>query len=100
MPSPTGVVQDAGVPRIPSMATTHSRHEPNASRLSVAHSFGTAMPASAAARITLVPAGTVTAMPSTISETLASDRTAGVPRSRYSGMMKSFIRQPPPARRA
>ena len=32
MPSATGVVQEAGVPRIPSIWTTHSRQEPKAVR--------------------------------------------------------------------
>src|SRR3546814_5694671 len=50
MPSVAGVVHDAGVPRMPPISTTHNRQEPNASRLSVAHSFGTSTPASLAAR--------------------------------------------------
>jgi hypothetical protein len=41
MPSATGVVQEAGVPRRPSISTRHSRQEPKASTLSVAQSFGT-----------------------------------------------------------
>ncbi len=64
MPSAHGVVQEAGVPGRPSMSTTHRRQEPNASSGSVAQSLGTAMPASAAARMTDVPDGTVTATPS------------------------------------
>jgi hypothetical protein len=59
IPSATGVVQEAGVPRRPSISTTHRRQEPNASTLSVAHSLGTD-PGLGAARITLVPSGTVT----------------------------------------
>ena len=55
-----GVVHEAGVPLRPSISTRHSRHDPNASRLSVAHSFGMSTPASAAARMTEVPSGTVT----------------------------------------
>ena len=41
MPSATGVVHEAGVPRRPSISTRQSRQEPNASRLSVAHNLGT-----------------------------------------------------------
>ena len=43
------------MPLTPSTSTRQSRHEPNGSRLSVAHSLGTSTPASAAARITDVP---------------------------------------------
>jgi hypothetical protein len=60
----TGVVHEAGIPRPPSICTTHNRHEPNGSMLSVAHSLGISMPMLAAARITDVPAGTVTLKPS------------------------------------
>ena len=45
---------------MPSICTRHRRHEPKASSCSVAHSFGILMSASAAARMTEVPAGTVT----------------------------------------
>ena len=76
-----GVVHEAGVPFAPSISTTQSRHDPNASRLSVAHSFGMSMPACLAARITDVPAGTCTAMPSIVTSTVASPRRAGVPKS-------------------
>ena len=55
MPSATGVVQEAGVPLRPSISTRQSRQEPNASRLSVAQSFGTSMPAILAARMIEVP---------------------------------------------
>ena len=41
MPSVHGVVHDAGVPFTPSISTRQSRHDPNAVRESVAHSFGT-----------------------------------------------------------
>ncbi|MNH29656.1 hypothetical protein D3C79_899030 [compost metagenome] len=64
MPSLTGVVQDAGYPRMPSISTMHMRQEPKASRLSVAHSLGMLVPSRAAARITEVPAGTLTLRPS------------------------------------
>ena len=83
MPSATGVVQDAGVPRRPSISTTHRRQEPNASILSLAQSFGTMIPASAAARMTDVPSGTVISNPSTVTVTGAPTR-AGVPMSRSS----------------
>ena len=59
-PSATGVVHDAGVPLRPSTSIRHRRQEPNASRLSVAHSFGICVPTSIAARMIDVPAGTVT----------------------------------------
>ena len=77
----TGVVHEAGVPRMPSTSTKQRRQEPNASSESVAHSFGTLTPASAAARITDVPAGTVTSMPSTSTVTVVSLVLAGVPKS-------------------
>jgi len=83
MPSATGVVHDAGVPRMPSISTRQRRHEPNCLRLSVAHSLGIEPPETAAARITVVPAGTVTARPSISSVTWLSDRTSGVPKSAW-----------------
>ena len=80
MPSATGVVQEAGVPARPSISTRHSRHEPNASTMSLAHSFGTLMPASIAARMIEVPSGTVTAKPSMVSDDRSSPTLdAGVP---------------------
>ena len=66
MPSSAGVVQEAGVPLRPSISTRHSRQEPNASRLSVAQSFGIGLSTSAAAAITDVPAGTLTFRPSMV----------------------------------
>src|SRR5258706_455922 len=39
MPFSAGVVQDAGVPLRPAISTRHRRHEPNASKESVAHGF-------------------------------------------------------------
>src|SRR5690606_23375868 len=83
MPGMTGVVQLAGVPRAPSISTRHIRHEPNACMLSVAQSFGMSPPISAAARITLVPAGTVTSRPSMVRVTISSDLTSGVPKSAW-----------------
>jgi hypothetical protein len=62
----------------PSISTRHNRHEPQASSESVAHSFGTMTPASVAARITEVPAATVTSRPSIVSVTAAPSR-LGVP---------------------
>ncbi|CAB4665919.1 unannotated protein [freshwater metagenome] len=58
MPSETGVVQEDGVPFLPSISTTHSLHDPKAFRRSVAHNFGTSIPASSAARMIEVSAGT------------------------------------------
>src|SRR5690606_18943801 len=81
MPGMTGVVQLAGVPGAPSISTRHRRHEPKLFMLSVAQSLGIEPPISAAARITLVPAGTVTSRPSIVSVTCSSDWTAGVPKS-------------------
>ena len=60
------------MPRRPSISTRQRRQEPNASTLSVAHSLGTCTPASTAARITDVPAGTVTGLPSISSVTSVS----------------------------
>ena len=79
MPGSTGVVHDAGVPFLPSISTRHSRHDPKGCSESVAQSLGTARPASAAARITEVPAGTVTLAPSTCSVTWSVAVDAGVP---------------------
>ena len=70
MPSATGVVHEAGVPRTPSISTTHNRQEPKASRLSVAHSLGMAVPTKLAARMIEVPAGTVTGWPSIVRLTI------------------------------
>ena len=74
-----GVVHEAGVPLPPSTSTRHRRQEPNAARESVAHSFGMLMPASAAARITDVPAGTVTSRPSMVTVTSSVPSARGVP---------------------
>ncbi len=99
IPSVTGVVQLAGVPRRPSISTTHRRQDPKASMLSLAHSLGICTSTIMAARITDVPSGTVTSAPSMVRVTGGPWR-AGVPMSRSSpganwGMMKSFIRRPP-----
>ena len=72
IPAATGVVQEAGKPLTPSISTRQTRQEPKGSRESVAQSLGTLTPASAAARITEVPAGTVMSIPST-------DRVTGAP---------------------
>ena len=88
MPGSTGVVQDAGVPFFPSISTRHSRQEPNGCSESVAHSLGTAKPASDASLITDVPAGTVTITPSMSTDTVCSDADAGVP---WSGSFRSVI---------
>jgi hypothetical protein len=79
IPASAGVVHEAGVPLRPSISTRQSRHEPNGSRLSVAHSFGTFTPASIAARMIDVPRGTVTVLPSISSVTSMSDFRTGVP---------------------
>ena len=76
-----GVVQLAGVPRIPSTSTRHRRHDPKALTLSVAQRLGIEPPLLAAARITLVPAGTVTLRPSMVRLTSLSAQTSGVPKS-------------------
>ena len=79
MPGATGVVQDAGVPARPSISHRHTRQEPNASSVSVAQSFGMRMPASIAARMIDVPAGTVTSWPSIVSVTCSVAALSGVP---------------------
>ena len=66
MPGATSVVQEAGVPGRPSISTRHSLQLPKLFSESVAQSFGTLMPASAAARMTEVPSGTVTSWPSMV----------------------------------
>ncbi len=80
MPGATGVVHEAGVPPRPSISTRHSRHEPKASSMSVAHSFGISMPSSIAARMIEVPSGTVTCGPSMVSVTVFSALERGVPK--------------------
>ena len=82
MPGATIVVQEAGKPLRPSISTRQSRQEPKDFSESVAQSFGIRVSASAAARITEVPAGTVTVAPSISSVTGSSDAAGGVPRSR------------------
>src|SRR3984885_5780107 len=77
----TGVVQEAGVPLRPSISIRHIRQEPNASTMSVAHSFGICVPASIAARMIEVPSGTVMLWPSMVSVTMVSDLERGVPKS-------------------
>jgi hypothetical protein len=81
MPGMTGVVQEDGVPARPSISTRQRRQEPKASTISVAQSFGMAMPASIEARMIDVPSGTVIVNPSTVSVTSFSDFEAGVPKS-------------------
>lgn len=79
MPSSAGVVQEAGVPRRPSISTRQSRQEPKGSSESVAQSFGILVPRLIAAAITEVPAGTVTLWPSILSVTVFSESRIGVP---------------------
>ena len=79
MPAATGVVHEAGVPPLPSISTRQSRQEPNASSISVAHSFGISVPASIAARMIDVPSGTVTCLPSMVRVTVFSAFAFGVP---------------------
>ena len=79
IPAATGVVQEAGVPARPSISTRQSRQEPKLSSMSVAQSFGISVPIAIAARMMLVPAGTVTASPSMVSVTISSAFEAGVP---------------------
>ncbi len=79
MPSATGVVQEAGVPLRPWISTRQSRHEPNASSMSVAQSLGICVPISIAARMIEVPSGTVILTPSMVSETSFLALEAGVP---------------------
>src|SRR5271154_1212883 len=79
MPCSAGVVHEAGVPFRLSISTGQSRHEPKASRLSVAQSFGIGLSIRAAAAITDVPGGTLTLRPSMVSVTVASPVRIGVP---------------------
>ncbi len=79
MPASAGVVHEAGVPFRPSISTRQSRHEPKASRLSVAQSLGIGLSISAAAAITDVPGGTLTLRPSMVSVTVGSPVRIGVP---------------------
>src|SRR5260370_7388398 len=81
IPARTGVVHDAGKPRWPWTSTRPKRHEPNGSSESVAHNFGTWIPASAAARITDVPSGTATPRPSISSATVLAPGRSGVAKS-------------------
>jgi len=79
MPGATGVVHEAGVPGRPAISTRQRRQEPKASTESVAQSLGTWMPASIAARMIDVPAGTLTAAPSIVSVTCSVALLGGVP---------------------
>ena len=79
IPGATSVVHEAGVPGRPSISTRQSRQLPKLFNMSVAQSFGTLMPASAAARMTDVPAGTVTSLPSIVSVTCSVAWLSGVP---------------------
>ncbi len=79
MPSTTGVVQEDGVPVRPSTSTRQSRQEPKDSSMSVEQSLGICVPISIAARMTDVPSGTVTVVPSMVSVTVAALSTRGVP---------------------
>src|ERR1044072_6175319 len=82
MPDATDVVQEAGKPCRPSISTKQTRQDPNASKLSVAQSLGMEAPASAAARMIDVPAGTEISCPSIQSVTRGpAGVTALVPRS-------------------
>ena len=79
IPSSTGVVQEAGVPRRPAISTRYMRQEPNGSSESVAQSFGILVPMLIAAAMTEVPRGTVTATPSIVSVTSEFATRIGVP---------------------
>jgi hypothetical protein len=73
------VVQEAGVPGRPSISTRHKRQEPKELSESVEQSFGTDPPASTAARMIEVPAGTLTPRPSMERLTSSALEEAGVP---------------------
>src|ERR1700683_4545049 len=79
IPASAGVVQEAGVPLRPSISTRQRRHDPKASTLSVAQSFGIGLSIRAAAAMTDVPGGTVPWRPSMVSVTVASPVRIGVP---------------------
>ena len=75
---------------MPSISTKQRRHEPNGSKLSVAHNLGTLKPATEAARIKDVPSGTVTSTPSMFRVTSFSEFTEGVPKSFESSIFFCF----------
>ena len=80
-PSSAGVVQEAGVPLRPSISTRQRRQEPNASRLSVAQSFGIGVADQRRGRHDRGSRGTLTSRPSMVSVTVGApdaDRRAGV----------------------
>src|SRR6202522_2334672 len=79
IPASAGVVQEAGVPFRPSISTRQRRHDPKASTLSVAQSFGIGLSIRAAAAMTEVPGGTLTLRPSMVRVTVASPVRIGVP---------------------
>src|ERR1700722_20068491 len=79
IPASAGVVQEAGVPLRPSISIRQRRHEPKASTLSVAQSFGMGLSIRAAAAITDVPGGTLTWRPSMVNVTVAAPVRIGVP---------------------
>src|ERR1700689_4391722 len=79
IPASAGVVQEAGVPLRPSISTRQRRHDPKASTLSVAQSFGIGLSIIAAAAITDVPGGTLTWRPSMVSVTVDAPVRMGVP---------------------
>ena len=79
MPFSAGVVQEAGVPRRPSISTRHRRQEPKASSMSVAQSFGICVPIFMAAAMTEVPCATLTLWPSMVSVTIVAPEASFVP---------------------
>src|SRR6202167_1123580 len=79
IPASAGVVQEAGVPFRPSISTRQRRHDPKASTLSVAQSFGIGLSIIAAAAITDVPGGTLTWRPSMVSLAVDAPVRMGVP---------------------
>src|SRR4051794_35075916 len=75
----TVVVQDAIGLRWPSTSTRHCRHAPTGSSSGWSQKRGIWMPISSAARITSVPLGTLTSIPSTEMVTRSSGLGAGGP---------------------
>ncbi|GAA2922053.1 hypothetical protein GCM10020221_17780 [Streptomyces thioluteus] len=69
MPSVQAMVQEAAGLRWPSISTMHCRQAPTGSSSGWSQKRGISTPTSSAARMTSVPLGTDTGMPSTVTET-------------------------------
>ncbi len=79
MPSVQVMVQEATGLRWPSISTMHWRQAPAGSSSGWSQNRGISMPRSSAARITRVPLGTESAIPSMVTEIRSSGGTAALP---------------------